>query len=1028
MSNQSKKSANITITTNKATQNSTNASRQLVKGRCLTANNEAVANRGHDNARGEYILYENDVIGRSPGCRYRVLDILGHGTFGQVAKCRLLPTPPGAPEPIVKRRKNRSTKSGAVKSRRTDNASASGGESNEAEDDDADDYRDDVHAAYNDDGLDDVGKNFAVKVVKNRPAYLNQGFVEIQILELLNKQIDPDDNCRIVRLADYFVFRKHLCLVFELLSVNLYELVKQNQFRGISLRLTRTFIAQLLKALSALARSNIIHCDLKPENILLESLSSPKIKLIDFGSACFEGQTVYSYIQSRFYRSPEVLLGIPYTRSIDLWSLGCIAAELFLGLPLFPGSSEYDQMRRIVKMRDLPPPAMLRRGKSTHKFFIRTAPFFDYRLKTASEFTAATGIELAPPKRYLKHDTIADLVAFYPYKRTWSAEEVAAERSSRDSYVHFLHGLLTVSPTRRWTADEALLHPFITGEPLPSNGWKPARSKSKKSARPKKSDEAKPLAQSDKTTAATSTTVATAATTATTAGTDDKTKTDTSSAVTSSSTTNTNSTTTTTATTTAAAATTTTPTITKPDEQSPSTPTNANKPTTDNNATPEQCSPSTNTNNDTTATSTSSTSTKATSSGETKTDAAPVNNVADGARTGMLSSAPAQVAVRHRAITSSAAVAASPSSGEFNVPRSQPMAMPKSRRSTMSLAAPIASSMQPPTMSGFGDGGVNASQYAAHALMAPPGTRPVVAQSYPPVAGSELLHPFGAAAAPAPPHGVPTQAGWSTAAADASSSGTSPYGASSGAGPYAAGAHATAAMPVPGGGGGAVRRRAPWSAATGPFRAAYIFGSPPSMTSQPRSYQASAMFSPPQWLGTPRQSSHLGSSGAGGSDFMFGSFGAASGGAYTPRSTTSSATSSKRTTPVVTPITTRRRAPTNDATSPTGAAAPAAVSRLASTGSSSGKSAAPVARRVSSSSSMRDSGNDSLVFELDDDSAAAGSSPGTVRRRGRSSTGHSVDGVVDADDCLDHLTVGSLDIGQVNSPDQDDDDDAENSK
>jgi hypothetical protein len=67
------------------------------------------------------------------------------------------------------------------------------------------------------------------------------------------------------------------------------------------------------------------NCDLKPENILLENLVSPNIKLIDFGSACFEGQTVYSYIQSRFYRSPEVLLGVPYNRAIDLWSLGCIA-------------------------------------------------------------------------------------------------------------------------------------------------------------------------------------------------------------------------------------------------------------------------------------------------------------------------------------------------------------------------------------------------------------------------------------------------------------------------------------------------------------------------------------------------------------------------------------------------------------------------------------------------------------------------------------------------------------------------------
>ena len=60
------------------------------------------------------------------------------------------------------------------------------------------------------------------------------------------------------------------------------------------------------------------------------------IKVIDLGSACFDGQTIYPYIQSRFYRAPEVVLGVSYDNAIDMWSIGCIAAELFVGLPLFP--------------------------------------------------------------------------------------------------------------------------------------------------------------------------------------------------------------------------------------------------------------------------------------------------------------------------------------------------------------------------------------------------------------------------------------------------------------------------------------------------------------------------------------------------------------------------------------------------------------------------------------------------------------------------------------------------------------------
>jgi serine/threonine protein kinase len=79
-------------------------------------------------------------------------------------------------------------------------------------------------------------------------------------------------------------------------------------------------------------------------------VDSPKIKVIDFGSACHKANPGYTYIQSRFYRSPEVLLKCRYTHAIDMWSLGCIVAELFLGIPLFPGTNEYDQLGRILDL------------------------------------------------------------------------------------------------------------------------------------------------------------------------------------------------------------------------------------------------------------------------------------------------------------------------------------------------------------------------------------------------------------------------------------------------------------------------------------------------------------------------------------------------------------------------------------------------------------------------------------------------------------------------------------------------------
>ena len=156
-----------------------------------------------------------------------------------------------------------------------------------------------------------------------------------------------------VRLIAHFMYRNHQCLVFEMLSLNLYELLKNTQFGGVSLNLIRKFGKQVLKSLSFLSRPDvdIIHCDLKPENILLRHPKKSGIKVIDFGSSCRSNRRMYSYIQSRFYRSPEVILGLPYSPSIDMWSLGCILAEMHTGEPLFSGSDQFDQMQKIVKVR-----------------------------------------------------------------------------------------------------------------------------------------------------------------------------------------------------------------------------------------------------------------------------------------------------------------------------------------------------------------------------------------------------------------------------------------------------------------------------------------------------------------------------------------------------------------------------------------------------------------------------------------------------------------------------------------------------
>jgi len=213
-------------------------------------------------------------------------------------------------------------------------------------------------------------EHVAIKIIKNKKPFLNQAQIEVKLLELMN-QNDRENKYYIVRLKRHFMFRNHLCLVFELLSYNLYDLLRNTNFRGVSLNLTRKFAQQLCTALLFLATPelNIIHCDLKPENILLCNPKRSAIKIVDFGSSCQLGQRIYQYIQSRFYRSPEVLLGIPYDLAIDMWSLGCILVEMHTGEPLFAGSNEFDQMMKIVEVLGLPPKHILDQAQKTRKYF-----------------------------------------------------------------------------------------------------------------------------------------------------------------------------------------------------------------------------------------------------------------------------------------------------------------------------------------------------------------------------------------------------------------------------------------------------------------------------------------------------------------------------------------------------------------------------------------------------------------------------------------------------------------------------------
>jgi dual specificity tyrosine-phosphorylation-regulated kinase 2/3/4 len=280
----------------------------------------------------------------------------------------------------------------------------------------------------------------AVKILRKSPKIRRQGENEIKNLEMINEQ-DPYDNKCLVRMLQCFEFRGHLFISFELLSINLYQFLKKVNFKGINLNLIKRIALQVLIGLRHLHGMGLTHSDLKLENILLKNEGKSSIKVIDLGSAIHYINPLCSYLQSRYYRSPEVILGAGFDNKIDIWSLGCILTELFTGRALFPGENEHDQLIRIMSVIGLPSKSILDRSK-------RWSMFFNQDLSP----------KLVKNKRgVILHPATKDL--FSP--------------SDKDEIVFkdFLKLCLKWDSNLRPSAEEALKHPWIKG-----NSTKEAKS------------------------------------------------------------------------------------------------------------------------------------------------------------------------------------------------------------------------------------------------------------------------------------------------------------------------------------------------------------------------------------------------------------------------------------------------------------------------------------------------------------------------------------------------------------------------
>ncbi|XP_043921534.1 homeodomain-interacting protein kinase 2-like [Protopterus annectens] len=336
---------------------------------------------------------------QSATCTYEVLEFLGCGTFGQVVKCR---------------------KQGTTEER-------------------------------------------AVKILKNDPHLAGQLLNEIHNLALLTSSGAYEYNC--VRAYEGFQYENNTCLVFETLHQDLHTFLKQQMLRPLPFNHIRIILHQVATALMKLKSLGLIHADLKPENIMIaDPVKQPyKVKIIDFGLSHHYSMAKYpAYIQTRCYRAPEVMLGLPYWEAVDMWSLGCIAAEIFMGCQLYPGTSEYEQLLFITQTQGMPEECMLNAGVKTECFFRRISDCGhpSWRLKTPDEYAAETGMK--PMDRRIYAFDCLDHMAALNLPLMQEEADMVAEITNRFAFVDFVKMLLTVDPHRRLGPVEALYHPFLT--------------------------------------------------------------------------------------------------------------------------------------------------------------------------------------------------------------------------------------------------------------------------------------------------------------------------------------------------------------------------------------------------------------------------------------------------------------------------------------------------------------------------------------------------------------------------------------
>ncbi|CAG0890541.1 unnamed protein product [Cyprideis torosa] len=305
--------------------------------------------------------------------------------------------------------------------------------------------------------LVDSGELVAIKKVLQDKRFKNR---ELQIMRKLDHQ-------NIVELKYFFYSNGdkkeevYLNLVLEFIPETVYRVARHHSKnkQTIATAFIKIYMYQLFRSLAYIHSLGVCHRDIKPQNLLLDP-ETAVLKLCDFGSAkhLVKSEPNVSYICSRYYRAPELIFGATdYTTQIDVWSAGCVLAELLLGQPIFPGDSGVDQLVEIIKVLGTPTREQIyemNRNYSEFKFpQIKAHPW-------QKVFRART-----PPEAI---DLVAKLLEYTPSARLTPLRACAHSffDELRDPNTRLLNGK-ELPPLFDFTAHELLIDPSLNEKLVP---------------------------------------------------------------------------------------------------------------------------------------------------------------------------------------------------------------------------------------------------------------------------------------------------------------------------------------------------------------------------------------------------------------------------------------------------------------------------------------------------------------------------------------------------------------------------------